>query len=233
MLNECKHKQMKIKKGFFITGTNTGVGKTSTACLLLKTLNSQGYKTAALKPVATGCEQTSQGLRSADALLLQDNINLKIPYQNINPFAFAPPIAPHIAAEQAKVNLTVSSILHACLPVLQSEVDYVMVEGVGGFCVPLNNKETTIELAQAFNFPVILVVGLRLGCLNHALLTYQSIKATNLALAGWVGFVCDIDMLVLEENIKTLKNKILAPFLGKYPQCFEGGVEEIIGEINP
>ncbi len=210
----------KTSKGFFIAGTDTGVGKTTFACYLLAALKARGYSTAALKPIASGSELKTEGIQNEDGLLLQAAATLKLPYEWVNPYAFIPPIAPHIAANKQGIELTVNDVLNACGRVLNSAVDYIIIEGAGGFKVPLNAKETFADLAVALGFPVILVVGLKLGCLNQSLLTYDAIQNSGLELAGWLGCRIDENMLCMEENIEFLKRKIKAPFLGLYPQCF-------------
>jgi dethiobiotin synthetase len=204
----------KKQGGFFITGTDTGVGKTLISIALLLLLKKHGFKTAAIKPVASGCIQTFQGIRNADANLLQFYATEKFPYNKVNPFAFFKPIAPHIAAQKTNQPFNVKNILANCMDILKSSADYKIVEGVGGWLVPLNSKETMANLAIEIGFPIILVVGLRLGCLNHALLTLANIQSTPLFLAGWVANIITPEMLVIAENIQTLTNAISAPLLG-------------------
>jgi len=194
-----------MKKAYFITGTDTNVGKTYVTVDLLKHFNQQGKKTAALKPIASGCEQTVDGLRNNDAILLQNAMSMDFPYHHINPFAFEPPIAPHLAAEENNTELTVKNVIKSCNPILNSDYDVLLIEGVGGWNVPLNDKEYLPDLAAAFGFPVILVVAIRLGCLNHALMTWQNMKARNTPIAGWIANCIDPEMLYQQENIATLE----------------------------
>lgn len=196
----------KIK--YFITGTDTGVGKTYITRLLLQKYLQQGKTVKALKPIASGVD--AQGYNE-DAVLLAKATNQSI--EQINPICFQKPIAPSIAAKQENYELTVQNVWETCQP-LFTNADVTLIEGVGGFVVPLNAKETTVDLAKKFNFPVILVVGLRLGCLNHAILTYQAIQQAGLEVAGWFANQVDPNMEAMAENIETLKDFLHAPFWG-------------------
>ena len=211
-------------KGYFITGTDTHIGKTFFACRYLKTLAEQGYSTAVLKPVSSGCIQTNAGLRNADALLLQAGASLQAPYEWINPFAFEPRISPNFAAEQIGQTLSVDRIVEGCQPLLalarSSKTDYVLIEGAGGWHCPLNEHETIADLAKALNFPIILVVGIRLGCLNHTLLTYQSLLNRKVEITGWVANVCVEDMHSIDENIHYLQERLDTPLLEKIQYTF-------------
>ena len=172
-------------KGYFITATDTDAGKTFITAGLLKQLSGQGHKTLGFKPVASGCQFTAQGLQNDDALQLMQAANVALDYQDINPYAFEPAIAPHIAAQQAGVTINLATIANV-IAQQKHKADYVLVEGVGGWLVPLNAQETVADLAGLLNFPVILVVNMRLGCINHALLTAQAIARKDLTLAGWI-----------------------------------------------
>lgn len=202
-----------MAQGYFITGTDTGVGKTYVAVNILRLLQQQGYSTAALKPIATGCQITNEGLRNTDAIALQQAATFKLPYQAINPYPFIDPIAPHIAAKNINCELNVESLLDSCQTVLQSKADYIVVEGVGGWQVPLNDNETLADFAQTLGFPVILVVGLRLGCLNHALLTWENMKRKDINVVGWIANQVDPEMINLEDNINTLQQWLKLPLL--------------------
>jgi len=214
-------------KGYFITGTDTGVGKTKIAVALLKTLKQKGYRTAGMKPVSSGAIKTAQGLRNEDALSLLSAATLKASYDEVNPFVFEPHIAPHIAAKINGEHLSVKTIWEACQPILNADVDYIVVEGAGGFKVPLNNRETMAEFARKINFPIILVIGLRLGCLNHASLTAQAIESYGISTLGWVGYpyVLEPEMPYLHENIESLKERLNMPFLGIYPDLLFSEIE--------
>ncbi len=204
------------KKAFFITGTDTHVGKTLVTGGLLIAAKQMGLSTAALKPVASGCDMTDAGLRNQDALILHANITQTLTYEQINPYAFAEPIAPHIAAQRAKRSVSVDRLVGFCRGVLSS-ADLTLIEGAGGWRVPINAKETLADLARQLQTPVILVVAVRLGCINHALLTCEAILRDGLPLAGWVANCTDNTMPAMEENIQSLMNRIPAPCLGVIP----------------
>jgi dethiobiotin synthetase len=204
------------KKAFFITGTDTNVGKTLVAAGLLVAAKNKGLTTAALKPVAAGCEKTDEGLRNSDALLLQSVITQSLAYDQINPYALKAAIAPHIAAQQEKRRLSVDRLSGICRGVLSS-AQFLLVEGAGGWRVPLNARETLADLAKNLELPVIIVVGIRLGCINHALLTFEAIARDGLSVAGWVANCVDADMPVLQENIDSLRARLPIPCLGVVP----------------
>lgn len=207
---------MKTKR-LFITGTSTNVGKTYVACALLRSLNEKGFQTVALKPVASGGILTPEGLQNQDALDLQKAASIKLNYKDVNPILFEPPIAPHIAAKLASLNLNVHRILNACSTVLNTQADYLVIEGAGGWLVPLNDQESFADLAEKLEADIILVVGMQLGCINHALLTVDNILKRGLKLKGWVANCIDPEMLNLNENIETLKQSIKAPLLATLP----------------
>ena len=213
-----------MSHGFFIAGTDTGVGKTQVACALLASINQQGFRSVALKPVASGCVATAEGWRNDDALLLQQAANVSVSYQQVNPFAFAPAIAPHLAAAQMGQSLSVASLQQSIQSSVSLDADYIVVEGVGGWQVPLNATETMADFAVALGFPVILVVGLRLGCLNHALLTAQSLHHSGVRVAGWIANLLDADMLSVADNVNTLKERLPFPLLATAPFCVSGGL---------
>lgn len=204
------------KKAFFVTGTDTGVGKTLISAALLIAAKNRGLSTAALKPVAAGCEVTAAGLRNDDALLLQSVITENLTYEQINPVALEPAIAPHIAAQQAKRVLSVDRLAGFCRGVLNT-ADFTLVEGAGGWRVPLNPSETLADLPRVLNLPVILVVGIRLGCINHTLLTVEAIARDGLQLVGWVANLIDPEMSNQQENIARLAQRIAAPCLAVVP----------------
>jgi len=199
-----------MKTGYFITGTDTGVGKTLIASALLYKFAQSGLKSVGMKPVAAGCELVSGQLISEDVTKLIAASNITATLAQVNPYAFAPVIAPHIAAKQAGVEIELTTIQKAYQALAQS-ADVVIVEGAGGFCVPLSDGLDTADLVRALNLPIILVVGMRLGCLNHALLTVEAIQARSLILAGWIANQIDPQMEAFEENLNALKQRILAP----------------------
>jgi dethiobiotin synthetase len=196
----------------FITGTDTEVGKTFYSELLLRSLNAQGLRTAAMKPLASGAEVHDGKLRNADALALQQAANTSFSYELCNPYCFEPAIAPHLAAKCAGIRIEADVILHAHEQ-LQQQADVTVVEGVGGWLVPVNENQTVADLAQTMGLPVILVVGMRLGCINHALLTADNIKKRGVPLLGWVANVIDPGMSHLGENIESIAQRIQAPLL--------------------
>jgi len=205
-----------MKQAYFITGTDTGVGKTLVSCALLHVFAGQKLRAVGMKPVAAGCRRESGLLISEDVELLQAAGNLRLPLSQVNPYAFEPPLAPHIAAAQAGVEISLPAIA-AAFEALSSQADAVVVEGVGGFRVPLNAREDSADMAALLGLPVILVVGLRLGCLNHALLTAEAVMRRGLTLAGWVANQIDPDMAAAEQNVEALKNRLPAPCLGVLP----------------
>jgi dethiobiotin synthetase len=204
------------KKTFFVTGTDTDVGKTQIAAGLLHLANSQGLSTIGLKPVAAGCEKTEQGLRNQDALLLQAVSSVKLPYEQINPVALIEPVSPHIAAQQEKRVLSADRLAGFCRGSFRM-ADFTLIEGAGGWRVPINPLETMADLVRALQSPVILVVGMRLGCLNHALLTVEAIRQDGLPIVAWVANCLDVNMRATDENIQTLQQRIPAPCLGVVP----------------
>ncbi len=195
---------------YFITGTDTGVGKTLVSCALLHAFSAQGKKVVGMKPVAAGFDD--DGLNE-DVKKLRTATNIFALLGQINPYSFPLPIAPHIASHHAGVEINLDRIVESYNE-LCSQAEVVIVEGAGGFQVPLNDDEDSADMAIALNIPVILVVGMRLGCLNHALLTVRAITACGLTCAGWVANVIDQETAVLNENIVALQNRIKAPLLG-------------------
>ena len=195
-----------MKKNYFITGTDTEIGKTYTTVALLNYFNKQGLQTAGLKPIASDAELTANGLRNGDAMQIQAAMSMNFPYEQINPFVFEQPIAPHLAAAPGTLN--VQNTMQACQPILNSNYDVLLVEGAGGWLVPLNDQETFADLAIAFGFPIILVVGLRLGCINHTMLTWENIQRRNVPCAGWIANHIDPEMKKQAENIATLTTMI-------------------------
>jgi dethiobiotin synthetase len=215
------------KQWLFITGTDTDVGKTVVACGLLAAANQQGLRTAAIKPVAAGCEVTEQGMTNSDALQLQAAASHKLSYQQINPIALEPAIAPHIAAAEAGVRMSASRLVGYCRGVSLMPVDLVVIEGAGGWRVPINSRETLADVARELECSVVVVVGMRLGCLNHALLTMEAIRRDGLQIAGWVANILDTDMPRLQENIDTLKQCINEPCLGTVPRLDDLSPEQV------
>ncbi|AZD04892.1 MULTISPECIES: dethiobiotin synthase [Pseudomonas] len=207
-----------MSQAYFVTGTDTDVGKTTVAAGLLHAARLSGLSTAAGKPVASGCELTPKGLRNADALALLAECSLPLTYDEVNPLAFEPAIAPHLAAREAGVALTVQALLAPMRQVLAKGADFTLIEGAGGWRVPLADQDNLSDLAMALDLPVILVVGVRLGCINHALLTAEAIAQDGLQLAGWVANIIEPKTSRLEENLATLAERLPAPCLGRVPR---------------
>ncbi|MGB5488188.1 MAG: dethiobiotin synthase [Lysobacterales bacterium] len=201
-------------KRWFVTGTDTGIGKTYAASALISHLVADGYRVAGMKPVASGCEKTESGLRNDDALRLIAASNVKLPYEVVNPFCFEPAIAPHIAAREAGQVIDIERIGKLAQSI---KADYLVIEGVGGWCVPLGETNMLAELAIATADEVIVVVGMRLGCINHALLTAAQIKRDGLPLKGWIANHVDPDMLAQSENLATLQALMPCQLLGILP----------------
>lgn len=202
---------------YFITGTDTGVGKTLVSCALLHGFAAQGKQVCGFKPVAAGCDGHDH---NEDALALRAASTLQLGYGQVNPYCFPRAIAPHIAARHIGVRIEMRRIL-TTYDEMAGQADEVIVEGAGGFMVPLNDKQTFADVARELDIPVILVVGMRLGCINHALLTVAAIEAHQIECAGWVANILDETMPALEENIDTLRERITAPMLGIVPHLKE------------
>jgi len=206
-----------MSAAYFVTGTDTEIGKTTIAAGLLHAACIAGRSTAAAKPVASGCQLTAEGLRNDDALALLAQCSLPLRYDEVNPLAFAPAIAPHLAARDIGVSLDVSTLEGAVQVILDKGADFTLVEGAGGWRVPLGGMATLADLARALNLPVILVVGVRLGCINHAVLSAEAILADGLSLAGWVANVVDPNVARLDDNLATLAERLPAPCIGQVP----------------
>ena len=202
--------------GFFVTATDTSAGKTVVSCALLSALARRGFSVAGFKPVAAGADQTPAGLRNEDAVLLRRHSSISLEYEEVNPITLEPPIAPHIAARSAGISLS-PELLAERHRRLARKADIVISEGAGGWLVPLSETDCMADLAIRIGHPVILVVAMRLGCLNHAILTAESIRARGANFAGWVANIVDAGMPVLKENIETLDARLGAPLLGTVP----------------
>lgn len=200
-------------QGYLITGTDTGVGKTLATCVLLHALARQGIRAVGMKPVAAGTDPEG---RNEDVEALLAAASVPAPRDLVNPYCFAAAIAPHVAAVEEGRTIELAPILHA-FQQLTRLADQVLVEGVGGFLVPLGEQLDTGDLATRLQLPVILVVGLRLGCLNHALLTAEAIRARGLPLAGWIANHLDPAMERWQESLETLRHRLQAPLLGSLP----------------
>ncbi len=205
-----------MANAYFITGTDTGVGKTLVTCALMQLAHEQGKKVGAMKPIAAGADKTASGWMNDDVVHLKNNLTVEIAAEDLNPYCFREAIAPHIAAAKENITVDFDKIIQS-LEKMTAQADWVFVEGAGGFKVPLSDNLDMADLAVALKLPVILVVGMRLGCLNHALLTQDAIRARGLALAGWVANTLDPAMPVFTENIAALKQRLNAPLLGIVP----------------
>ena len=209
-------------KGFFITGTDTEVGKTVVAAALVRALVSRGLRVAAMKPIASGSQHTPQGLRNDDALALMAASNVAVPYERVNPYCFEPAISPHIAAEDSNIMVDLAQIQDNFAALAASPADCVVVEGAGGWLAPFGPRATMKDLANALDLPVVLVVGIRLGCINHALLTKLAIEAQGARFAGWIANTLANPMPRLKENLDTLTHMLGAPPLDTVPALAPG-----------
>ena len=218
-----------MKQGFFITGTDTGIGKTLVSCALLHAFAAHGQTVTGMKPVAAGRDDENGKWTDVEALIAASTVDA--PREWVNPYAFVPPIAPHLAAQQAGIEIDIAIIQQACVE-LRNLAEVVVVEGVGGFLAPLSTQHNGADMAAALGLPVILVVGMRLGCLNHALLTAQAIQAAGLTLAGWVANRIDSNMLAFEENVRGLEQRLDCPSLGVLPFQPEADAEEFSMLLN-
>ena len=200
----------------FVVGTDTGVGKTHVSCALLQALAQHHRRVVGMKPVAAGVVPWGEGWASEDSIALRAASTIAVPPELDTPVLLPDPLSPHIAAIRAGVQIDIAAIVQA-YQALAAQADAVVVEGAGGFHVPLSPTETGADLALALNLPMVLVVGLRLGCLNHALLTAEAIAARGLTLAGWVANRVDPDMLAPDDNIAWLQQRLGAPLLADLP----------------
>lgn len=203
---------------FFVTGTDTNAGKTYVSVSLLNQFNQLGYSTLGLKPIASGCEYQSGVLVNEDALALKKASSIQLDYDVINPLRFKPAIAPNIAAARERSTLSLQELNQKTSAALAYPADITLIEGAGGWCVPLNEQELFSEYAKHYQFKVILVVGMRLGCINHAILTYRALQQDQVPVAGWIANFPSSEPLNEADEIEaTLKFFIAAPFLGRQP----------------
>ncbi|WP_250654881.1 dethiobiotin synthase [Alkalimarinus coralli] len=222
-----------MAKTFFVTGTDTDVGKTIVSAALLEAAKQKGLQTLAIKPVAAGCDITDEGLRNSDALLLQEHMTLDLPYAQVNPVALDAPAAPHIVAAGQGKALSVSRLVGYCRGALMTKHDLSLIEGAGGWRVPLNARETLADLPCELNIPVILVVSVKLGCINHALLTAEAIRRDGLPIAGWVANRVTSEPIDFEhENIETLRSALPAPCLGVLPYSSPLSIETLAKSLS-
>jgi dethiobiotin synthetase len=220
-------------QGIFITGTDTGVGKTVIACALVRALRQEGRRVSVMKPVASGSFQRSEGLRNCDALALMAAAGLPAQaYAEVNPYCFQPPISPHIAAEAAKIAVD-THLIRDSYQRLAAQADWVVVEGAGGWLAPINERETMADLAKALSLPVLLVVGLKLGCLNHAQLSWRAVRADGARLVGWAASMIDPKMSHVGANLETLERRLGEPALALVPHLADGGVQLVLAPLAP
>jgi dethiobiotin synthetase len=217
-----------MEKGYFITGTDTNAGKTWATIALMRYFKQQGKTVAGMKPVASGCFMQDGRLKNEDAQLIQENASLQIGYDLINPYAYELPVSPHIAGINNPVNL--ATIVES-FNVLKDLAEIVLVEGAGGWYAPLNDREDISDLAKALALPVIMVVAIRLGCINHAKLTWQAVQHSAMPCAGWIAVCVDPDMLKPDENIHTIKTALNAPLLGVLPYLASADFDLLAGQL--
>nr|WP_232420211.1 dethiobiotin synthase [Nitrosococcus watsonii] len=215
-----------------MTGTDTEIGKTRCSLALIACLQHAGFRVAAMKPVASGCKQTATGRYNEDALLLQQEADVSLAYSQVNPYPFTLPIAPHIAAALEGVKIQ-PAVIKTAFDSMAALADRVVVEGIGGWAVPINGQHTMADVAVLLDLPIVLVVGLRLGCLNHALLTADAILHAGLPLVGWIANGIGPRQLLQEkENIQTLCERLPAPLLGVIPHLLEPIPEKIAAFLD-
>ncbi len=212
--------------GFFVTGTDTGVGKTRVTLALMAYLQRQGHQVAGFKPVASGCAWIDDQLKNEDALAIQQQSSQLLPYNRINPYAFAQPVAPHLAAAHDNQSIELNCIFQA-YQAIQTDFDYVITEGAGGWLVPLNEWQDMADLASALEVPVVLVVAIRLGCINHARLTLRAVIEAGLTCAGWVANCIEPDMSLQQDNILTLQQHLSCPLLAVLPYQPDLNIEQM------
>lgn len=218
-----------MSKRWFITGTDTEVGKTVASTALLQAAKAAGYCSVGYKPVASGCERSAEGLRNSDALALQHNSVLQLPYESINPLAFEEPTSPHIlsAEEGRPINF---ERLSSGLAFLTQQADWVLTEGAGGWFTPLSDSTTFADWVRHEQLPVVLVVGVKLGCINHAMLTAQAIQASGLRLAGWIANDIQPPGKRHTEYLATLTQRLPAPLLGEIPYLTQPDAFDHLGQ---
>jgi dethiobiotin synthetase len=224
-----------VASAFFVTGTDTGAGKTLVSAALLLAAARRGVRSLGLKPIASGSEPDPHGrLRNEDALALQAAASVKLPYEEVNPVTLGPAIAPHLAAAEAAIRLRAADVAARCRAVARANPhELLLIEGAGGWRVPLNADESFADIPRALGIPVVLVVGLRLGCVNHALLTAEAIRHDGLRLAAWVATQVEPGMARLEDNLQTLRQRISAPLLGWIPWRPGISPEEACARLDP
>jgi dethiobiotin synthetase len=218
-----------MKRAYFITGTDTNVGKTSATLALMTYFKQQNLSVVGMKPVASGCEKIDGEWRNSDALAIQKNGSQFIDYPLINPYAYELPISPHLAGKATPVDL---EIIFANFQTLQNLADVVIVEGAGGWYAPLNENETIADLARKLNVPIILVVAIKLGCINHAQLTSEAIKNAGLNCVGWIAVCNDASFNCVDLTIDSLVVRLQIPLLGVFPYSKDANFEALAKRIK-
>lgn len=221
-----------MSAGYFVTGTDTGVGKTLVASALVHLHARRGLRTAGMKPVASGAFHDGQRWRNEDADALEAAANVSLPGELVNPYLFRSATAPHLAAAEEGRPIDIDH-LESCYLRIAAAADVTIVEGAGGFMVPLDERHDTSDLAARLGLPVILVVGIRLGCISHALLTQQAVRARSLTLAGWVANRVDPDEAYAQAMVESLRQRIGAPMLADLPWLPQAGAELAAGLFDP
>ena len=221
-----------MRKSYFITGTSTGVGKTRVASGILAGVSRLGFSTVGFKPVAAGCERTIDGLQNDDAQTLLSQTSLPLSYEQINPIALEPAIAPHIAAKELGQRLSADRLAGFYRGLMTNNPDFCVVEGAGGWRVPINNQENFSDFAKLIKLPVILVVGIDLGCINHAILTAEAIRKDNLVLAGWVANQIVPVMNRYKENVSTLQHWIASPMIAELAYNQNASPDETADQLD-
>lgn len=218
---------------YFVTGTDTGVGKTYASCALLRAAQKAGKSTLGLKPVAAGCEEVNGRLENEDAQALMAAMSVSLSYEQVNPVALPAATSPHIAAAEASRQVSVSRLLGFVRGAMMSRPDFAIVEGAGGWRVPLNHRETLADLAKQLEYPVILVVGMKLGCINHALLTAEAVMRDGLQLVGWIANQPDPGKMdYYEEYLESLKQRLPGVFLGALEHDNDGTLGSNINHLD-
>jgi len=221
----------------FVTGTDTNVGKTEVSCALLSLARARGLSTAAMKPVAAGCEIVTDGhgnsaWKNLDAMRLHQLCSIELSYMEVNPVALKAEISPNLAAHFENLTITVERLLGLTQNIFNKKAGFTLIEGAGGWRVPISHRELLSQYVKELKLPVVMVVGMRLGCLNHALLTAEAIMNDGLQLAGWVANQIDPNMLVLNENFQTLKNLLPAPCIGAIPYLNNPSIENFSEKLD-
>jgi dethiobiotin synthetase len=220
-----------MMNGLFVTGTDTGCGKTEITLGIMYNLQQQGKSVLGMKPIASGAVLTDEGLRNEDALRIQAQCSQVIAYSSVNPLVYQPPISPHLAAMEAGEPISLDRLIDE-FNALSIQADRIVVEGVGGWHVPLGDSITLADLARSLDLPMILVVGMRLGCLNHALMSAECMLNSGVRFAGWVANIVDPQMLGVKENIHTLQAWMPAPCLGEIPHLESPSPEQIASYLD-